>query len=349
MASVIQRRLKDMMLNIQVMHVCGTHQDTLERYGLNPLLKDSGIIVRQGPGCPVCVTTSHEYEMAMTLARGGKTLVTFGDAARVPGRRGSLLDLRGEGCDIRVVYGVEDAIEIARTTESEVVFFAVGFETTAPGTAMSLLKEPPSNFSVLSCHRYIPPVLDSLLGMGEFKPDGLIQPGHVSAIIGLQPYEALAKKYRLPQVIAGFEPLDLLMAIYMIAKQVSKGEARVENEYTRVVHPEGNTKALKALDDVFVPRDLAWRGFATIPNSGMGLLPRFSDWDAERIYQDELSNVPSDDEKRGCRCGDILRGVIESHECPLFGKICTPANPVGPCMVSIEGSCGIEYRHRKTS
>jgi len=345
MATAILNRLKKMNLNLRIMHVCGTHQDTLERYGLAVPLKDCGIVVHQGPGCPVCVTTDREYEMAKTLAKKGITIATFGDAARVPVRQKSLLDLRGEGCDIRIVYGVSDALELARERDRQMVFLGVGFETTAPGTATCLLNGPPSGFSVLSCHRYVPPVLDALLGIGEFLIDGLILPGHVSTIIGVHPYEALAEKHKLPQVVAGFEPLDLLMAVYMIAQQVKNGDARVENEYGRAVRYEGNIRALKILDEVFEPRGVAWRGFPSIPNSGMAIKKRFSSWDAERIFEDDLAKLPDLREPLDCHCGEILRALLEPHECPLFAKVCTPTTPVGPCMVSMEGACNIEYKH----
>ncbi len=330
------------------MHVCGTHQDTLTRYGLDFLLDACGVRVRQGPGCPVCVTTAREFEEAAVLARAGKTIMTFGDVARVPGRRGSLLDLRGAGYDVRVVYGIGDAVALAQAEAKDVVFLAAGFETTAPTTAATLLAGCPENFSVLSCHRFLPPALDALLAMGESRLDGIIEPGHVSAIIGLQPYEGLAQRYRLPQVIAGFEPLDLLIAVYMLAQQVQRGETRVENEYTRVVRYEGNRRALDVMHRVFVAADVEWRGFPVIPRSGMTMKREFEAWDARKVWEDDLRQVKDDvEETPGCRCGDVLRGLIESRECLLFGEVCTPTHPVGPCMVSVEGSCNIEFKYRQ--
>ncbi|RLI25687.1 MAG: hydrogenase formation protein HypD [Candidatus Hecatellales archaeon] len=340
------RRLK--IGSLRLMHVCGTHQDTLVRFGLDSLLRGVGVEVRQGPGCPVCVTTNREYLEAAVLARKGKTIATFGDASRVPCNGGSLLDLRAEGCDIRVVYSVEDALKLAVEKRLETVFLAVGFETTAPSTASVLLTEPPENFTVLTCHRYIPPAVRAILEMGEIRLHGLIEPGHVSTIIGVKPYISLSKDFHIPQVVAGFEPLDLLMAVYMIARQVAEGRAEVENEYKRSVRFEGNPKALKILEEVFEPYALKWRGFPEIQASGMRLKRAFQKYDARLRYEDELAEVREAEppEARGCRCGEILRGLINPWDCPLFARVCTPRTPIGPCMVSIEGTCNIEYKYR---
>jgi hydrogenase expression/formation protein HypD len=345
LAQEILAKLRAMKLNLQIMHVCGTHQDTLTRYGLDSLLRDCGIRVRQGPGCPVCVTPAQEFEEAAVLAQAGKVITTFGDVSRVPGQNRSLLDLRSYGYDIRIVYSIADAVKLSRKLENDVVFMAVGFETTAPATATVLIEGVPKNFSILSCHRYVPPALHALLSMGEYRLDGLIEPGHVSTIIGTRPYQELSETYNLPQVIAGFEPLDLLIAVFMIAQQVQRGEAKVENEYSRVVKPLGNTKALQALDKVFHPIDVKWRGFSTIPQSGMALNKQYANWDARRIWADVLQEIRPIDEAPGCRCGEILRGLIEATDCPLFGTRCTPTHPIGPCMVSIEGSCQIEFKY----
>ncbi len=344
-ADKIITQLKNMHLNIRLMHVCGTHQDTLIRHGLDTLFKECGITIRQGPGCPVCVTTTREYEEAITLAKKGATVTTFGDASRVPGKNSSLLDLRAEGCDVRIVYGIQDAVKIAEKTPRKVVFLGVGFETTAPSTAITVLSEPPSNFSVLSCHRYVPPALNTLLQMGEFKLDGMIEPGHVSTIIGVKPYEEISQRYRMPQVVAGFEPLDMLMAVYMLAQQIRSREAKVENEYSRVVRYEGNAKALKALSNVFEPFNVDWRGFPTIKDSGMKLRKRYEKFDARKTCEDELKNIQASEDAAGCRCGEMLRGLIDPADCPLFGTKCQPTRPIGPCMVSMEGSCNIEYKY----
>jgi hydrogenase expression/formation protein HypD len=240
-------------------------------------------------------------------------------------------------------------VKLSQKLEKDVVFMAVGFETTAPATAAMLIEGVPDNFTILSCHRYVPPALHALLSMGEYRLDGLIEPGHVSTIIGTQPYHELSVTYQLPQVIAGFEPLDLLIAVYMIAQQVQHGEAKVENEYSRVVKPTGNTKALQALNTVFHPIDVEWRGFPSIPQSGMALKSRYAPWDARQVWADALQAVRTVDEAPGCRCGEILRGLIEPTDCPLFRTTCTPTHPIGPCMVSIEGSCHIEFKYGPAS
>jgi hydrogenase expression/formation protein HypD len=347
LARRILRGIRDLGVRATIMHVCGTHQDTIMRFGLDALLRECGIRIISGPGCPVCVTTQREYEEAGLLMERGKIIATFGDAAKVRGPRGSLLDRRAEGGDIRIVYGIRDAAEISRRLKREVVFLAIGFETTAPGTASLLLSDPPEGFSILCCHRYIPPVLDALLGMGEIGIQGFIQPGHVSTIIGVKPYECISSKYGIPQVIAGFEPLDVLAAVYMLAKQIRDGRAEVENEYTRAVRYEGNPRALEAMERVFEPIDVPWRGFPIVPRSGMALRRGFEAYDARKVYEDELSDMAGAEisEDPNCRCGEVLRGVAEPSDCPLFGRACTPAHPRGPCMVSIEGACFISYRY----
>ncbi len=345
----IIRHLKNMHLNIQLMHVCGTHQDTLTRHGLDSLFKNCGITIRQGPGCPVCVTTMREYEEAIALLKKGITITTFGDASRVPGQHNSLLDLRAEGYDVRIVYGIGDAVNIAKKTGKRVVFLGVGFETTAPSTAVTVLRGLPENFSILCCHRYVPPVLKALLDMGEFKLHGLIEPGHVSTIIGVKPFEDLSKQYNIPQVIAGFEPLDILIAVYMLARQIENGIAKVENEYSRVVRYEGNVKALKALDDVFEPFNVDWRGFPIINRSGMKMKTEYESFDARKVYENELRDVNQKvfEDPKECKCGEVLRGLTDSSDCTLFSTSCTPTHPIGPCMVSVEGFCNIQYKYQR--
>ena len=346
-AKLIVNRIRELDLNLRIMHVCGTHQDTLVKNGLDILLAECNVEMRQGPGCPVCVTPPKEFEEAKALSRRGCTVAVYGDVLRVPVEGGSLADLKAQGYDIRVVYSVEDALKIAKEVNKPLVFMAIGFETTAPSTASVLLNDPPKNFYVLCCHRRVPPALDALLGLGELKIDGLIEPGHVSTIIGLKPYQPLSQKYRIPQVVSGFEPLDMLVAVLMIARQVKRGEAKVENEYTRVVRYEGNTKALKILDEVFEPTDSVWRGFGLIKGAGMKIRRRFEEHDARKVFEDELKVLDSLEFKEplGCRCSEVIRGLIYPQECALFGKACTPARPIGPCMVSIEGSCNIEYKY----
>ena len=350
LADDIISRIKKSKLKLKFMHVCGTHQDTLVKNGLDSLLKKCGIEIGQGPGCPVCVTTPKEIEEMLLLARKGKIIASFGDMINVPGETNSLHSIRAEGCDVRTVYGIEDAIEIAKNNkDKEVVFMAVGFETTAPTTASVLLKNPPSNFSILSCHRTIPEALKAIIEMGEIKIDGLIEPGHVSTIIGTKPYEFLSKDYHVPQVIAGFEPIDLLMGVWMLVKQIKNKEALIKNEYSRAVRKEGNEKAQKVINEVFKREDKKWRGFPVIPHSGLALRSEFEKYDVQKIYEDELEEISNKEflEPPGCLCGELLRGLAKPQDCPLFNQACTPETPVGPCMVSIEGSCNIEYRYSK--
>ncbi|MDI6917732.1 MAG: hydrogenase formation protein HypD [Thermoplasmatales archaeon] len=340
--------LKEMDLNIRLMHVCGTHQDTLVRFGLDELLKNTGVEIRQGPGCPVCVTTPKEIEEAMLLARKGKTITVFGDMVNVPGQKHSLADMRTQGYNVKIVYSVDDALKIAGKTEEDVVFMAIGFETTAPSTASAILNTPPKNFSILNCHRLIPPALKAIIEMGEVKLHGLIEPGHVSTVIGAKPYEFLSKDYGVPQVITGFEPLDLMMGVYMLACQIKNKKAEVEIEYKRSVKYDGNKKAVEMMNDVFELCDVAWRGFPVIKDSGLKLKNNFQSYDARKKFEDELKELNDVEfkEPKGCRCGEMLRGLIEPSDCPLFGKKCTPAAPVGPCMVSREGNCNIVFRYR---
>lgn len=333
-------------VQLRFMHVCGTHQDTLVRFGLDPLLRDVGVEIRQGPGCPVCVTTTAEVADAIALADAGRTIAVFGDMMKVPTPMGSLGDAKARGKDVRVVYSVEDAVRMSSEVE-HMVFMAIGFETTSPTTAAVMVEKLPDNFSVYSCHRLLPPALQAIINMGEFKIDGLIEPGHVSVIIGVEPYRIFSTKYHIPQVVTGFEPLDLLMAVHMLVKQIKEGRADVENEYGRVVKKEGNLKAMSLLERVFRPVDRAWRGFPVLAQSAFELREEFDDHNARLVHEDVLRSRPEiEEEHRGCRCGEVLRGIIDSHECPAFGKGCTPRYPMGPCMVSREGGCNIAFRYQ---
>ncbi|UCE45751.1 MAG: hydrogenase formation protein HypD [Methanobacteriota archaeon] len=345
----IMSELEGMRLDITLMHVCGTHQDTLIRFGLEGEFRRVGIDIRQGPGCPVCVTPPQEIEMTMALAKAGVTIAAFGDLMKVPGEAQSLTDIRAEGGDVRIVFGVDDAVSMAKRLDGEMVFVGIGFETTAPTTASALLSNPPDNFSVLSCHRTVPPALRAISSMGEIKLHGMIQPGHVSTIIGTAPYEFLSAEHGIPQVIAGFEPLDLMMGVYMLARQHAEGRAELQNEYSRVVRTEGNQAALLAMKKAFVPADAQWRGFPTIPNSGLMIAGDLEAFDARKKFSDIVSPILDREyrEPEGCRCGEMLRGVITSEDCPLFGSRCTPQSPVGPCMVSREGSCNISHRYQR--
>jgi hydrogenase expression/formation protein HypD len=334
--------------NVTVMHVCGTHQDTLVRSGIETLLKEVGVKVRQGPGCPVCVTTGNEIEAAMELARIGKVVVSFGDMVKVPGRKGTLSDIRSSGGDVRIIYSPTDVVEMARKEEGkEFVFLGIGFETTIPTTSALLLDERlPENITIMSFHRVVPPALRAIAAAGEMRIDGLIEPGHVSMIIGEKPYRFLSDEFNLPQVIAGFEPLDLIMACLEIAKQKKEGSSELVNQYTRVVRSGGNPTALMAIEKTFSPVDIAWRGFPVIPGSGMGISKGYQDRDAFKVFEDELAEIRDMEipEPTGCRCGEVLRGLIDPLDCPLFANGCEPRNPIGPCMVSREGSCNILHR-----
>jgi hydrogenase expression/formation protein HypD len=350
LAKEIITKIKKKNLKLKLMHVCGTHQDTLVKNGLDFLLDDCGIKIGQGPGCPVCVTSPKEIEEMIVLAEKGKIVTTFGDMIRVPGEKQSLNDLKTDGYNIKAVYSIEDAISIANKYKNkEIVFMAVGFETTAPTTASALLRKPPDNFSILCCHRTIPYALKAILDLGELKINGLIEPGHVSAIIGKKPYDFISLDYNIPQVIAGFEPIDILMSVLMIIRQIENNKYFVENEYSRVVKSEGNIKAKKAMNIVFKDCDVKWRGFPIIQKSGLKLKNEFEGYDSRKKFQDDLEELNDHEFKEppGCRCGELLRGLISPKECPLFGVKCYPDNPIGPCMVSIEGSCNIEYRYLK--
>ncbi len=348
-ANKILSSLKKMDLNMRVMHVCGTHQDTLIRHGLETLLAEVGIDVREGPGCPVCVTTTKEMEEILLLARRGKSITVYGDMLRAPGHTGSLASVRTEGAEVHVVYSIEDAVSLAKEhPEKEVVFMGVGFETTMPSSAVALMNDPPENFSILSVHKLTPPAVGAVIDMGELRLDGIIDPGHVSTVIGRKPWIPITEKHKLPQVIAGFEPLDLLMGIYMLAKQVVEGRADVEIEYTRAVSEDGNRRAIEAINEVFETTEASWRGLGTVPESGMNIRKKYEDYDAMRKYEDVLEEIKDAEfpDPEGCRCGEVIRGVLYPHECPLFGRVCTPSHPVGPCMVSVEGGCAIEYKYK---
>ena len=346
MAKEILSKIKAYGREYTFMHVCGTHQDTMVRHGMEPLLADAGVEIRQGPGCPVCVTTTREIADVIHLARSGVTVCVFGDMMRVPTPIGTLNDAKAAGGDVRIVYSVDDAVSMAKTQDGDLVFVAVGFETTAPSTCVPLAKGVPENFSVYSCHRVCPPILQAIFELGETRVEGFIQPGHVAVITGTGIFEPLAERYSMPQVVAGFEPLDLLMASYMLCRQIDEGRAEVENEYSRVVRPGGNKIALRYMEDTYDHVDRRWRGFPVIRKSALALKDKYSAHDATKVHEDLLANAPEvADEAKGCRCGEGLRGLIRSEECPMFGKACNPSKPMGPCMVSSEGGCNIAYRY----
>ncbi|MEJ5293359.1 MAG: hydrogenase formation protein HypD [Candidatus Methanosuratincola sp.] len=328
---------------LRIMHVCGTHEWAITHNGLRELLPE-GVQVVAGPGCPVCVTPGGEIDAlcALSLERG-ITITTFGDVLRVPGRKGSLAEAKASGADIRVVYGISDAVGMARQeADREFVHFAIGFETTAPTTAVEVIKGPPGNFSVFTSHKLIPPAMEFLLESGA-RIDGFICPGHVSTIIGADAYKDLASRYAKPMAVAGFEPLDIMLAILDIAMQRKRGVAEVYNEYARAVKAEGNKVALRAMEKAFGVSDADWRGIGKIPDSGLQLRGEYSKYDAAQKYGVKVAS--GDTMPEGCSCGDVLLGTLRPEECPLFGRECTPESPVGPCMVSIEGTCAIAFKY----
>ena len=322
---------------LKICHVCGTHEWTITHSGLRSLLPGNVSLIA-GPGCPVCIVPAREIDEAVWLALNKATVVTFGDMYRAPGTEMSLADARSRGGEVRVVYSVRDAAAMARRQpERDYVFFAIGFETTAPMNGLEIPRCP-ENLSFLVSHRLIPPAMAFLAGLEDLEIDGFIAPGHVSTIIGMRPYLRFPEE-GMPTVIAGFEPLDVLMAVYMILKQIRSGRAKLENEYTRAVTHEGNIKAQAAISRVFDVVDGAWRGIGEIPSSALRLKEEFSRRDARERHDIEVG--PSRDLHPGCRCSEVIIGRIAPKECPLFMRACTPERPKGACMVSSEGTCRI--------
>jgi hydrogenase expression/formation protein HypD len=324
---------------VKICHVCGTHEWTITHFGIRSLLP-ANVEVIAGPGCPVCIVPASEIDEAVQLALKGVTVTCFGDVLRVPGSKMSLLDTKAEGADVRVVYSGSDAVKMAKNeADKDFAFFAVGFETTAPSTAVEILSKPPENLSFLVSHRLIPPAMKMLVEMKDLNLNGFIAPGHVSTIIGLKPYEIFPRLYSMPTVVAGFEPLDVLFGVYMILKQLREGKPRLENEYTRAVRWEGNAKAQELMQKVFDVVDGNWRGLGTIPSSKFMLTEEYAVYDAHLKHDVKVEHGV--DIQHGCRCHLVIIGKIKPTECPLFMKACTPQKPVGACMVSIEGTCRI--------
>ena len=323
----------------KICHVCGTHEWTITHFGLRSLLPEN-VEVIAGPGCPVCIVPAAEIDEAVQLARKGVVVTCFGDVLRVPGSQMSLLEAKAAGADVRVVYAVSDAVEMAKNElGKQFAFFAVGFETTAPSTAVEALGNPPKNLSFLVSHRLIPPAMELLLSFSDLQINGFIAPGHVSAIIGTKPYEKFPRVNHMPTVVAGFEPLDVLMAVYMIVKQKSEGAARLENEYPRVVKPEGNPKALGLMKEAFKVTSGNWRGIGSLKDSALQLRDSLADFDARLkhdVHVDQGKDIIA-----GCKCHLVIIGKIKPDQCPMFLKACTPEKPVGACMVSSEGTCRV--------
>jgi hydrogenase expression/formation protein HypD len=336
------------------MEFCGGHTHAISRYGVGDLLPDNVRMIH-GPGCPVCVLPIGRVDQAIRLALAhGVTLCTYGDCLRVPASDGlSLLKARARGADIRMVYSSADAVALARSNpDRQVVFFAIGFETTTPPTAVAIKQAAAlglSNFSVLCCHVLTPSAIASILESPEVRRwgtvplDGFIGPAHVSTIIGSRPYEFFAEEYRKPVVIAGFEPLDVMQAIRMLIRQVNEGRAEVENEFSRAVDRDGNLKAQQLVAEVFeLRKQFEWRGLNVLPYSALRIRNQFADFDAEKRFSLAYSPVP---DHKACDCGAILRGVRRPRDCKLFATVCTPENPIGSCMVSSEGACAAHYTY----
>jgi len=334
---------------LRLMEVCGTHTVAIFRHGIRKLLPQTVTLI-SGPGCPVCVTAQREVDSFIAYARIQDVIIaTFGDFLRVPGTESSLLKERAAGRDIRVVYSTFDALDIARENpDRQVVFLGVGFETTAPTVAAAILSARQSslqNFAVAAAHKIVPPALEALTATGDIAIDGFLLPGHVSVIIGIRGYAEFFERHRIPCVVAGFEPVDLLLAIAMLVEQIESGASEVGNAYPRAVSEKGNPKALEVMNMVFEPVDASWRGIGVIPGSGLSIGETFADHDAARRIP---VKVPVSREPAGCACGDILKGIKTPPECHLFRQACTPMNPVGPCMVASEGTCAAYYRfHRE--
>lgn len=327
---------------VKIVHVCGTHEVTITEHGLRRFLPER-VEILEGPGCPVCVTPTRDIDAAVRLAEAGVILCTFGDMTRVPGTWKTLEEARSGGADVRTVLSAAEAVRIARNTDKEVVFFAVGFETTTPMTAAIILDNPPRNLSVLVSHKLIPPAMAALLDLPGTDISGYIAPGHVSTIIGTKPYRRFPAEYRLPVVIGGFEPLDVLYAIALIMRQIRDRAPKVENAYPRAVKEAGNRQAQGLIDEVFAVDDRLWRGIGTIPASGLRLRERYANFDAHERFS--IEGVEGEEVIRGCRCPDVLTARAVPTDCPLFSKRCTPLTPVGPCMVGSEGACSIWFRY----
>jgi hydrogenase expression/formation protein HypD len=331
---------------MRFMEVCGTHTVSILRSGLRSIIPEE-IELISGPGCPVCVTAQGDIDAFIEAAkRPDVTVATFGDLIRVPGTDGSLAGQRAMGADVAVVYSPMDALQLAmRDKTREIVFLSVGFETTIPGIAATIKEawhNGATNFSILPALKLMPPALNALLETGGLGIDGLICPGHVSAIIGAAAYRPVADGFKMPCVVAGFEPAEILLALILLAGQVNEGRAEVENAYPKVVSWEGNNRAMGVMNEVFCPRDAEWRGLGVIRQSGLSLKPEYSGFDAKSRFEIVVSPSP---EPKGCLCGDVIKGLSVPNNCPFFASKCTPASPVGPCMVSSEGTCAAYYRY----
>jgi hydrogenase expression/formation protein HypD len=354
--SDLARRLADQIAQmtdepLKIMEVCGGHTHTIFKYGIEDLLP-ANIEMIHGPGCPVCVIPLGRTDDSISLAlQPGVIFTTFGDMMRVPGSSTNLFDAKAAGADVRMVYSPLDALKIAKKhPDREVIFLALGFETTSPSTAMTIrqaAKDGVKNFSVFCNHIMIVPALKAMLDSPDLKLDGFLGPGHVSTVIGTRCYEFVPSQYGKPLVVSGFEPLDILQSVYMIVRQIVEGRKQVENQYSRVVLRDGNVKALEVIFDVFEPRDyFEWRGLGSIPHSGMKLQKKYAQFDAELKFAVPGLKIA---DPKACQCGEILKGVKKPWECKVFGTACTPETPIGSCMVSSEGACAAYYNFGRLS
>lgn len=332
---------------IKIMEVCGGHTHSIFKYGLEDLLPPTIELVH-GPGCPVCIMPRGRLDDAIAIAHDPQVIfATFGDAMRVPGSKESLLQAKAQGADIRMVYSPLDCLKLAKENpDREVVFFGIGFETTTPSTALTVLQaeaEGITNFSLFCNHVLVVPALEALLDNPDLELDGFVGPGHVSTVIGTKPYDLIAETYHKPVVVSGFEPLDILQSVMMVLTQLAEGRCTVENQYTRLVTEDGNAVALGAIARVYEVRDaFEWRGLGDIPYSGLKMRPAYAQFDAEQKFALPGRQVA---DHRACACGDILKGVKKPWDCKVFGTACTPDHPLGACMVSSEGACAAYYKY----
>lgn len=337
--SNIQVLAKEVGRDVNLMEVCGTHTQAVARAGLKSLLPEN-VHLTTGPGCPVCVTAQEDIDAIISLTQESIPVATYGDMMRVPGSFGSLDQAREKGAKVFDIYSTEEALKLLKEYPN-LVFFGLGFETTAPMTAYAIKK----GLTVYSTHKLFLPAMKALLKIGELKIDGYICPGHVSTIIGAKPY----REMKVPQVITGFQPNDILVSVYMLLKQLAEKRDEVENEYIRLVKEDGNPEALNQIFEVFEKSDGNWRGFGTIPDSGLKIKEEYRTLDAKIKYKDILDKVDFSQSRRqtACKCGEIIRGLKSPKDCPVYKKGCTPDRPIGPCMVSVEGACNVEYRYEK--
>jgi hydrogenase expression/formation protein HypD len=348
LADALARLLAEMGRDpVSVMHVCGSHEQAIAKFGLRAIFP-RGLNVIMGPGCPVCITDCPEVDEAVVLAGQGVQVATYGDMLKVPGTIKSLADAQAEGAKVHVVYSVAQATELAHAMPSELVFFATGFETTAVATAAVILRDPPSNFSVLSAHKYIPPVMEIVAEMPGTRVEGFLAAGHAATITGWGIFEQFVERHRIPVVVAGFEPLDILAGLVKLLELIHDGRPRVENMYPRCVTREGNRRAQEQLWRVFRPMGGRWRGIAHVPNGNLRLRDEWAHVDARRRFQIDVSRLwdsapPS--LAQACICGNIMAGIASPTDCSLYGNECVPDTPVGACMVSSEGTCKIWHQY----